>query len=241
MNESLEHLQSYKERLFNEFGRLGKALYSPRRLELLDLLCQTERTVEDLMRHTGLSASNVSQHLSVLRDARLVASRKDGLFVHYRLADPVVGDFWRAFRNVAIHCMAEARELVNAYTDDPDDPHPVDADELHASIKAGNAVLLDVRPSNEYDAAHLPGALSIPLEELETRIAEIPKEREIIAYCRGPFCLMAHEAVRLLRRHGIRARRAEEGIPEWRAQGQPVESNAHGHHDKDQQVDSKGA
>ena len=224
MNESLEHLQSYKERLYTEFGRLGKALYSPRRLELVDLLCQTERSVEDLMRHTGLSASNVSQHLSVLKNAHLVASRKQGLFVYYRLADPVVGDFWRAFRNVAIHCIAEARELVQSYTDDPSDPEPLDAEALQARIRAGDAIVLDVRPTNEYDAAHLPGALSIPLEELEARIAEIPREREVIAYCRGPFCLLAHEAVRLLRRHGIRARRAEEGIPEWRAHGQLVES-----------------
>ena len=225
MNENLEHLQSYKERLFGEFGRLGKALYSPRRLELLDLLCQTERTVEDLMRHTGLSASNVSQHLSVLRDARLVASRKEGLFVYYRLADPVVGDFWRAFRNVAIHCMAEARELVNSYNDDPEDQAPIGADDLRARIEKGDVVLLDVRPANEYDAAHLPGALSIPLEELEARLAEIPEDQEVIAYCRGPFCVMAHEAVRLLRAKGYRARRAEEGIPEWRAHGEPVESN----------------
>lgn len=225
MNKNLEDLQSYKERLFGEFGRLGKALYSPRRLELLDLLCQTERTVEDLMRHTGLSASNVSQHLSVLRHARLVASRKEGLFVYYRLADPVVGDFWRAFRNVAIHCMAEARELVNSYNDDPEDQAPIGADDLRARIQQGDVVLLDVRPANEYDAAHLPGALSIPLEELETRLAEIPKDQEVIAYCRGPFCVMAHEAVRLLREKGYRARRAEEGIPEWRAHGEPVESN----------------
>lgn len=225
MNQSQAKAEAYKEQLFGAFGRLGRAVSSPRRLELLDLLCQAERTVEDLTRQTGLTTSNVSQHLSVLKDAHLVTSRKEGLFVHYRLADPVVGDFWRAFRSVALRCMAEARELVNTYVHDPDEPDPLGIDELDARISEGTAVLLDVRPEVEFAAGHLPGALSIPLEELEHRLDEIPRGREVITYCRGRFCLMALEAVRLLRREGFQARRTDEGIPEWRASGHPVEEN----------------
>ncbi len=225
MSQSQAEAEAYKEQLFGAFGRLGRAVSSPRRLELLDLLCQAERTVEDLTHQTGLTASNVSQHLSVLKDAHLVTSRKDGLFVHYRLADPVVGEFWRAFRNVALRCMAEARELVNAHTHDPEEPTPLSVEELDARIREGTAVLLDVRPEVEFAAGHMPGALSIPLEQLEDRLDEIPREQEVITYCRGHYCLMALEAVRLLRRKGFQARRTDEGIPEWKASGHPVEEN----------------
>jgi len=225
MKDQEHSLEAYKEELFLQFGRLGRALSSPRRLELLDLLCQAERTVEDLIRHTGLSASNVSQHLSVLKDARLVASRKNGLFVHYRLADPQVGDLWQSFRAVAMNRMAEAREVVKAYAEERDSETPVSMTEVRTRLERGDAVLLDVRPQVEFGAGHLPGAHSIPLVELEKRIDELPRDRDVIAYCRGHYCLMAHEAVRVLRKHGFRAWRTEDGVLEWRAEGYPIEES----------------
>ena len=223
---SAQDLYQFKEDLFGQFGRLGRALSSPRRLELVDLLCQAERTVDDLARETNLTPSNVSQHLAVLRDARLVTSRKDGQFVFYQLADLLVSDFWRLFRRVVMQRMAEAREIVNSHLRESDDAEPVGLDELRVRIKQGDVVVLDVRPEIEYSAGHIPGALSIPLGELERRLDEIPPEREVIAYCRGPYCVMAHEAVKLLRGKRVSARRTTEGMPEWRASGFPVETKS---------------
>lgn len=226
-----ERLAAYKSDLFAQFGRLGRAVSHPGRLELLDLLTQAERTVEDLVRHTGRSHSNVSQHLSVLKSARLVTNRKEGLFVFYRLADPAVAEFWNAFRRVSMRCMAGAREVVDAYSQEFDDAvkggklsSPVHMAELCRRLQAGDLLVLDVRPRVEFAAGHIPGAISIPFDELEERLEELPRDRDVIAYCRGPYCLMAREAVRLLEQRGIRARALEEGILEWRAGGQPVES-----------------
>jgi rhodanese-related sulfurtransferase len=215
-------LAEYKEQLFDQFGRLGRALASPRRLELLDLLCQADRTVEDLARETAMSVSNVSQHLRVLKQAHLVAARKEGLFVHYRLADPAVSQFWRTFRNVAMRCMADARDVVSTYLKDAPGLEPVGLVALRERILSGDAVVLDVRPEAEFRAGHIPGARSIPFRELADRLNEIPPGREVIVYCRGPYCAMAHEAVRLLLQQGFRARRTEDGLPEWRDLGWPV-------------------
>ncbi len=225
MEAASSQLNEYKEQLFDQFGRLGRALASPRRLELLDLLCQAERTVEDLIKHTGLTASNVSQHLSVLKQSRLVTARKEGLFVYYRLADPVIAQFWRMFRRVATQCLAEVREVVHAYMDVSDDAEPIDLARLRERLRRREIVLLDVRPEVEYQAAHIPDSLSIPLDELESRLHELPTDREIVAYCRGPFCAMALEAVRILKRHGFNSGRIEDGLLEWRDQGWPVESS----------------
>jgi len=226
MTPEQQSLTAYKKDLFTQFGRLGRAVSHAGRLEILDLLCQAERTVEDLVRHTGRTPSNISQHLSVLKDARLVTGRKEGLFVHYKLADPLVAQFWGLFREVAMRCMADAREVVESYTREKDQPAPMHTAEFTRILGEGDAVVLDVRPPVEFDAGHIPGALSIPFEELEDRIDEIPRDREVIAYCRGPYCLMAREAVDMLTRRGIRARALEEGIVEWRAEGHTVEEKS---------------
>lgn len=219
-------LEQFKQDLFAQFGRLGRALSTPSRLELVDLLCQAERTVEDLARESGLTSSNVSQHLAVLRDASLVTSRKEGQFVFYQLADPLVGEFWRLFRRVVIQRMAGAREIVNSYLQESGDAEPVGLEELRVRVKQGDVVVLDVRPEVEYRAGHVPGALSIPLGDIERRLNDIPADKEVIAYCRGPYCVMAHEAVKLLRDRGISARRTADGMPEWRANGFPVETTS---------------
>ncbi|MFC1572136.1 ArsR/SmtB family transcription factor [Candidatus Eisenbacteria bacterium] len=224
-------LMAYKRELYTEFARLGRAVSNPGRLEIVNLLHQAERSVEDLVRQTGRTHSNISQHLAVLKDARLVTGRKEGLFVYYRLADGLVGEFWQMFRRVALGCMADAREVYSNYARDfergvrnGDLSDLMHVDELHRRLKKGNVVLLDVRPPVEFEAGHIPGAVSIPYEELKDRVDEIPRDREVIAYCRGPYCLMAREAVRFLESCGIHAGALEEGIPEWRAEGHEVEA-----------------
>lgn len=216
-------MQLFKEQLFEQFGLLGRAVSNPKRLELLDLLGQAERSVEDLARETGLSISNVSQHLRVLKNAKLVESRKDGLFVFYSIADPAVLEFWSSFRALALNRLAEIREVLRLHVEDRDELQPIGHDELHDRIKDGNLIILDVRPEVEFRAGRIPGAQSIPLSELETRLKEIPDGAEVAAYCRGPYCIMALEAVRLLRKKGFHARRFEDGLPEWQARGLPVE------------------
>ncbi len=223
----MKDMHEYKELLYSQFGILGKALSSPKRLEILDLLCQGEHTVDDLAKLSGLSISNVSQHLRVLREARLVDSRKDGLYVHYFIADPSVAQFWQAFRNLAVHRLAEVREVVRLYFQEGDELEPVGHEELERRIEDKRVVILDVRPEVEYNAAHLPGAHSIPLDQLKDRLGELPQDKEIIAYCRGPLCVMAVEAVKLLRSAGYQARRTEESIPEWQHQGLPTETANH--------------
>jgi DNA-binding transcriptional ArsR family regulator len=228
MQMNTENLDAYREGLFTQFGRMGRALASPRRLELLDLLCQAERTVEDLTRHTGLSVSSVSQHLAVLRGAKLVASRKRGLFVFYRLADPMVGSFWGLFRQVALRCLPEVREMVRTYNDDPEALEPIGLPELQERLAGRTTVLLDVRPEVEFEAGHLPGAISIPLDELPRRLGEIPRDQQVVAYCRGPFCIMARAAVQLLRGSGRAAYHLREGVAEWSALGRDLETTGLG-------------
>jgi rhodanese-related sulfurtransferase len=223
MEMTIENAKAFKEELFQQFGSLGGALSSPNRLELLDILCQGEHTVEDLARQTGLSISNVSQHLRVMKNARLVESKKQGLYVHYSVADPAVIAFWGAFRSLAVSRLADVREVIRLHLDDQDQLEPIEHDELRERMKNGDLVLLDVRPEDEFQAGHIPGAVSIPLTELEQRLNEIPKDREVVAFCRGVYCVMALESVKLLREKGYRARRYEDGIPEWQARGNPVE------------------
>jgi rhodanese-related sulfurtransferase/DNA-binding transcriptional ArsR family regulator len=211
-----------KAELFEQFARIGKALGSAKRLELLEFLSQTERSVEALARMTGLSVANVSQHLQQLRRAGLAQARKEGLYVFYRHAGAGVDHLIAALRGVAQERLAEVDKLVALYLDARDDFEPVPARELMQRAKKGLVTVLDVRPPEEYAAGHIPGAINVPLADLRKRLHELPGNREIIAYCRGPYCLLAFDAVAALRRKGRNARRLAGGFPEWRSAGLPV-------------------
>jgi rhodanese-related sulfurtransferase/DNA-binding transcriptional ArsR family regulator len=212
-----------KRALFDEFGRIGRALASGRRLELLDVLANGERTVEALAGEVGLSVANTSQHLQILRQAGLVAFRRQGTSIFYRLAAPEVFEFWRILRTLAANRLAEVERLAAAYLGARDVLEPVTRGELARRLEGGDdLVVLDVRPAAEHAAGHLPGAVSIPVGELRRRLAEVPADREVVAYCRGPYCAFAHEAVVLLREEGFTARRLEDGLPEWQAAGLAV-------------------
>jgi rhodanese-related sulfurtransferase len=221
MDQSLK--REFKTELFEQFARIGKALASGRRLELLELLAQRARNVEDLAHLTGMSVANTSQHLQVLRAARLVEVRKSGLYATYRLADERVFDLWKALRELGESRLAEVNQMVRAYLSGRDSLEAVTAADLRRKLKNSSVIVLDVRPADEYAAGHIAGARSIPLNELQTRLRELPKNREIVAYCRGPYCVLADEAVALLRSRGRRAFRFEQGFPEWKASGLPVE------------------
>jgi rhodanese-related sulfurtransferase len=212
-----------KRTLFDEFGRIGKALASGRRIELVDVLANGERTVEALAGEVGLSVANTSQHLQILRQAGLVTTRREGTSIHYRLAAPEVFELWRTLRTLAGARLAEVERLATAYLGARDELEPVSREELARRLRDGeDLVVLDVRPAAEYAAGHLPGAVSIPVGELRRRLAELPGDREVVAYCRGPYCAFAHEAVALLRQEGFEARRLEDGLPEWQAAGLAV-------------------
>ena len=212
-----------KTALFDEFARAAKALASGRRIELVDVLANGERTVEALAGEVGLTVANTSQHLQVLRQAGLVTTRREGTSVHYRLAGPEVFELWRTLRSLAASRLAEVERLAAAYLGDRDDLEPVTREELARRLQDDeDLVVLDVRPAAEHAAGHLPGAVSIPVEELRRRMAELPRDREIVAYCRGPYCAFAHEAVAVLREEGFTARRLEDGLPEWQAAGLAV-------------------
>jgi rhodanese-related sulfurtransferase/DNA-binding transcriptional ArsR family regulator len=213
---------SPKHELFEHFARIGKAVGSPARLELLDLLAQGEKPVETLARQAGLSVTNTSNHLKELRAASLVSTRKDGPYVYYRLADPSVQEFLRSLQALAHRQLADVRQIVQDYFERPDDLEPVEGETLLDRMRAGKVMVLDVRPEDEYLAGHIPGARSVPLSELEGRLSELPAGAEVVAYCRGPYCVLAPEAVALLRARGFRARRLADGLPDWAARGLPV-------------------
>jgi len=214
----------FKDKLFEQFARVGKALANPHRLELLDLLAQGERTVEDLAREAGMSVANTSRHLQELRAARLVEVRREGSYGYYRLADERVFAAWRAIRDLGEARLAEIDRLVGTYLTDRDSLEAVYAEELLAKMREEGVEVLDVRPEDEYRAGHIPGARSVPVERMEAYLEEIPRDREVVAYCRGPYCVFSDEAVVLLRSRGYRARRLQEGLPDWRAAGLPIES-----------------
>jgi rhodanese-related sulfurtransferase len=212
-----------KVALFDELARAAKALASGRRLELVDVLANGERTVEALAGEVGLSMANTSQHLQILRQAGLVTSRRQGTSIHYRLAGLEVFTLWQALRSLAASRLAEVERLAAAYVGARDELEPVTREELARRLEDGDdLVVLDVRPAAEHAAGHLPGAVSIPVAELRRRLAELPADREIVAYCRGPYCAFAHEAVELLRQEGLSARRLEDGLPEWQIAGLAV-------------------
>ena len=212
-----------KTELFEQFARIGKALASAKRLEMLEFLAQAERSVDALSRMTGLSVANTSQHLQQLRQTGLVEARKDGLYVFYRLAGEGIVRLLMALRAVGQERLAEVDKLVKLYLDSKDNLEPVPARELMQRARKGLVTVLDVRPAEEYAAGHIPGAINVPVADLRKRLNEIPRDREIVAYCRGPYCLLAFEAVAELRKKGRRARRLAAGFPEWRSAGLPVD------------------
>ena len=213
----------FKERLYSQFGRIGTALASSRRLELLDLLAQGPRHVEALAAEADMTVANVSQHLQILRRAHLVETDREGTKILYRLADRSVVDLWLALRAVAESQLAEVEQLAHEYALDVGDDD-VPRAELQQKLKIGEAYVIDVRPALEFASGHLPGAVSLPVEELTKRLQELPRDRPIVAYCRGRYCLFADEAVALLRKHGFDAHRMEGGWPEWSSEGRPAVS-----------------
>lgn len=215
--------RAFKDQLYAQFARLGKALASPQRLELLDVLAQGEHTVEALAQATARPIANTSQHLRVLYQARLVELRKDGLYAYYRLADPAVFTVVQAMRALGKRQLADIDRLIETYLHQPDHLAPISAVELAQRMAEGVVVILDVRPLIEYRQGHIAGAISMPLDELEARLADLSPTQEIVAYCRGPYCLFADDAVALLAAHGYQARRLREGYPEWAAAGRPTE------------------
>jgi rhodanese-related sulfurtransferase len=212
-----------KVALFDAFASVAQALGSGRRAEIVDLLAQGERSVEEIAHEISQSVANTSQHLHVLARAGLVRSRREGTRVIYRLASERVADLWAAVRDVAVRHVAEVSVLADEYLGERDAVEQVSAAELQERLARGQVVVLDVRPEPEYKAGHIEGARSAPLPALESVAAKLPKRREIVAYCRGPYCVYADDAVRLLRQRGLRARRLDVGFPEWRRAGRPVE------------------
>jgi rhodanese-related sulfurtransferase/DNA-binding transcriptional ArsR family regulator len=221
----LKAKRQFKNELYDRLARLGNALASGRRLELLDLLAQGERTVEALAVETDQPIANVSQHLQVLRRVQLVEVRRAGTYAFYRLGDDSVLDLWMALRNTGEKQLSEIRELVRSFLHDRKSLQAVSQEELKKRLDDPGLVVLDVRPLPEYEAGHIAGARSLPISELRSRLAELPRSRKIVAYCRGPHCVFADEAVEFLHSKGFKAGRLESGFPEWKIQGYPI---AHG-------------
>jgi rhodanese-related sulfurtransferase len=217
--------RAFKDALYTQFARIGHAVSSPKRLELLDLLGQGEKTVDQLAEQTETAVKKTSAHLRTLRQARLVETRRDGTYVWYRLADQGVAAFLLALEALGRQRYAEVREFAESYLERRDTLEPIPPEELRRRLDAGDVTLLDVRPGDEFAAGHIQGALSVPVAELAERLRELPKRKEIVAYCRGPYCVMAVTAVELLRRRGYRARRLIESIPAWRARGYAVDQD----------------
>ena len=211
--------RAFKDAIYEQFARIGKAVSSPKRLELLDLLCQGPRTVEVLAKESSQTVANASQHLQVLRSARLVETEKEGLFVTYRLADPAVCEFFRAMRVLAENRLAEVEQIKRQFLEGREGMAPVDREALLALVRRGAVTVLDVRPLEEFKAGHVAGALSIPLRELKMRLSDLPRDQEVVAYCRGPYCVLSVEAVEILRAEGFQAIRIEEGVQDFRAMG----------------------
>lgn len=227
MQSDADH-RTFKDRLYGQFARIGKALGNPYRLEILELLAQAERTVESLADEIGVSVANASQHLQALRAAGLVDSRKQGLYVRYRLADDSVVALSGALRLVAERRLADLDRLVRDHFGDRTDPEPVGMDDLMQRLRSGRVIVLDTRPAGEYAAGHIAGALSVPVDEMQAMLAKLPKGKEYVAYCRGHYCIYADQAVAILRRSGRKARRLADGFPQWKAAGLPVEAPAPG-------------
>ncbi len=211
--------RAFKNALFESFARVGKVLASSHRIELLELLAQGEKTVEELSKECALSVANASQHLQIMKGAGVVESRREGTFIHYRLAGPSVFKIWQALRDFGETQISDIQKLIQDAHENRDLTESVDLGTLYKKIKGGEVTLLDVRPESEYNFGHIPGALSIPLELLSKKMAGLPKNHEIVAYCRGPYCVFADQAVSLLQKKGYRASRLGLGVPDWLAAG----------------------
>jgi rhodanese-related sulfurtransferase/DNA-binding transcriptional ArsR family regulator len=215
--------RAFKDAINTQFARIAKALANPHRFEMVDLLAQGERSVEDLANETGLTLANASQHLQALRDAYLVTSRKEGLRVYYRLSDPSVYHLVQSIREIAEQQLADLDRIVDSYLHHRDSLQAITAQELQARLSQENIVVLDVRPDTEYAQGHIAGAISIPIEELDARLGELSQDQEVIAYCRGPYCVFADEAAELLASKGYLVKRLREGYPDWELAGLPIE------------------
>lgn len=214
---------SPKKRLYEQFAQVARAMGSANRLELLEILGQGERSVDELAKASGMSVANTSHHLQMLRDGGLAHSRKEGVQVFYQLSDAAIPALLGGIRHVAENQLAEVERIVRDNFENRDSLTPVKRAELMKLVKGGDAVVIDVRPASEYAAGHIPGALNIPLESLPQRLKALPKKQEVVAYCRGPYCMLAFDAVEQLRKSGYRARRLQDGYPEWKAEKRPVE------------------
>lgn len=217
--------REFKDKLYDELGKITKALANPRRLEIIELLAQADYSVEQISIQTNLSVANASQHLQVLKTAQLVDISRKGNFIHYRLADPNVFKAWKVLRELGVERLASIEKLVKDFKQSKFTLESVTIDELIRKINSGNVTILDVRPEIEYCKGHIANSVSIPFDELSKRLKELHKRNEIIAYCRGPFCIFADEAVSMLTKAGYKAKRLEEGFPDWAVMGLPVESN----------------
>ncbi len=222
----IQELRQEKEALYRLFAQIGQALASPRRLELVDLLAQAPRTVEELAKAAHMSMANTSQHLQKLKQAQLVVDERSGVHIRYRLADPSVTQLWLQLRTVAEKQLADVQGALDAYRTRRHEFENISVEELRDRLRRGEVVLLDVRPPVEYRAAHLPGARSLALEELEKRLDELPRDLPIVAYCRGPFCVIADEALSILEANGHAVARLEEGVAEWQLAGYSVVSES---------------
>lgn len=216
----------FKENIFMQFARLGKALSNGNRLQMLEYLAQKQRNVEELANVSGLSVANTSQHLQQLRQVGLVCSEKQGLKVIYRIAGDDVVELLKIFRQVSERHIADVGQMVSAYLTIRDELEPVHREELLERVNQGLVTVIDVRPVEEYAAGHLPGAINIPPDELESRLLSLETGQEVVAYCRGPHCVFSYDAVKQLRLRGVSARRLEDGFPEWKSAGYPIELSA---------------
>ncbi|MFQ5675166.1 MAG: ArsR/SmtB family transcription factor [bacterium] len=215
--------REFKDTVFEQFAKIAHAFSSPKRLEIIDILAQGERDVDSLSKQVQMTVANTSRHLQTLKSIRLVASRKAGVQVFYRLADGEVRKCFQRLQSLAEKRSMEIREIVRLFFEERDGMEPISKDDLWKRVQNNDVIVLDVRPSEEYKKGHIPGALSIPLSQLKKRLDEIPKGREVVAYCRGPYCVLSAEAMEILRNAGYKAVRLKEGLPEWKEAGLPVE------------------
>ncbi len=216
--------REFKDTVFQQFARVAHAFSTPKRLEIVDVLSQGERDVETLAREIHSSVANTSGHLQVLRQARLVVARKQGVRVLYRLADPTVRRYWKGLQALAESRLPDVKDAVRRYIEERDGMEPITREELRRRIRRDEVIVLDVRPREEYELGHIPGAISVPVPELAERLKEIPPNLDVVAYCRGSYCVLSVEAVALLRKAGRRAVRLAEGLPEWREAGLEIET-----------------
>lgn len=214
--------REFKDLVYEQFAKMAQAFAAPKRLEIIDVLAQGERDVESLSKQVAMTVANTSRHLQILKQTRLVQSRREGVRIFYRLADEDVLSCWINIRTMAEKRSAEIKEVARIFFEERDTLEPVSKDNLLQRMQEDEVTILDVRPPEEYRAGHIAGALSIPVSELKTRLNEIPRDREIVAYCRGPYCVMSAEAMSILRESGFRALRFKEGLPEWKEAGLPV-------------------